>query len=313
MLGVCGQQEDAALLEQFMMSSDRKKKAGLDALIACYLLLAGDEGLGKVEQAFFQNADAEYADTYAAIMAIRFHGTEVDVFPRQRLTKALRHMLDRPDLADLVIPDLAKWEDWSVMGKLVDLFVTADENSSWVRVPVINYLRACPLPVAKEKIEFLKTIDGEAVKRAMTFYPEASDKKNQSQSSGEAASADQPVPENATGASDIQRNLTNRPGSELRPVGISTAKANLALATPRQSTVMEPSAVETPTRDSSADRAAVASTRSQSLASIAPPETINQVESIAEQGPNFWKLLGVVMASGAACFFAMRNALGVQS
>ena len=31
-------------------------------------------------------------------------------------------MLDRPQLADLVIPDLARWEDWSVMDRLVELF-----------------------------------------------------------------------------------------------------------------------------------------------------------------------------------------------
>jgi hypothetical protein len=40
-----------------------------------------------------------------------------------------------------------------------------------VRVPVINYLRACPLPVAKEKLAELEKIDPAAVKRASTFFP----------------------------------------------------------------------------------------------------------------------------------------------
>ena len=62
-------------------------------------------------------------------------------------------MLERPQLADLVIPDLARWEDWSVMDRLVDLFKNANDDSNWVRVPVINYLRACPLPAAKERID----------------------------------------------------------------------------------------------------------------------------------------------------------------
>lgn len=171
MLGVCGKPDDAALLEKLMLTEDRKAKQGLDAMIACYLILKGADGLGQVEDLYLKNAKAEYADTYAAIMAIRFHGTEVSVVPKTRLVESLRHLLDRPELADLVIPDLAKWEDWAVMPRLVQLFKEADDKSSWVRVPVINYLRLCPLPEAKKAIDELATIDPDAVKRAQTFFP----------------------------------------------------------------------------------------------------------------------------------------------
>jgi hypothetical protein len=80
-------------------------------------------------------------------------------------------MLDRPELADLVIPDLAKWEDWSVMDRLLDLYKNADPKTSWVRVPVVNYLRTCPLPRAKRLLEECERIDPAAVKRAKTFFP----------------------------------------------------------------------------------------------------------------------------------------------
>ena len=80
-------------------------------------------------------------------------------------------MLKRPQLADLVIPDLARWEDWSCMDQLVDLFKNADDKSSWVKVPVVNYLRACPLPKAKDHIKELEILDPESVKRALNFFP----------------------------------------------------------------------------------------------------------------------------------------------
>ena len=57
------------------------------------------------------------------------------------------------------------------MGDLVQLFKDADDKSSWVRVPVINYLRACPKAEAKEYIKELEKIDPAAVKRANTFFP----------------------------------------------------------------------------------------------------------------------------------------------
>ena len=38
-----------------------------------------------VEELFLKNKKADYADTYAAIMAIRFHGTEGGVIDSKRL------------------------------------------------------------------------------------------------------------------------------------------------------------------------------------------------------------------------------------
>jgi len=171
LLGVCGKVEDTEILEARMRSEDGEKKAGLDAMIACYLTLKGDAGLPLVEELFLKNKNSPYADTYSAIMALRFHGTEGGVLNRKNIVKSMHHILERPELADLVIPDLARWEDWTPMDRLVQLFKEANEESSWVRVPVINYLRACPLPEAAKKLEELEKIDPKAVQRAKTFFP----------------------------------------------------------------------------------------------------------------------------------------------
>lgn len=175
LLGVCGQPEDIVMLEDMMKSNDRRAKAGLDALIGCYLALNGPQGMPLVEDLFLKKKDAEYSDTYAAIMALRVMGQESEVVPRPRLLEALRYMLERPDLADLVIPDLARWEDWSVMDRMVKLFKDANPGSNFVRVPVVNYLEAASRQKnetgekAKAAIDELATIDPEAVKRAKAY------------------------------------------------------------------------------------------------------------------------------------------------
>ena len=174
MLSVCGSKKDLPMLESMMRSKERQKKAGLDAMIACYLTLKGPTGMPLVEDLFLKGKKAEYADTYAAIMALRFQVTDGKIVPKQRVLEGLRYMLDRPDLADLVIPDLARWEDWSVVDRLVTLFKEADEKSLWVRIPVINYLRKCPLDEAKGLIEELRVIDPESVRKAFEFFPETS-------------------------------------------------------------------------------------------------------------------------------------------
>lgn len=171
MLGVCGKLEDADLLEKMLRSEDPNRRSGMDALIACYATLKGEQALELVEELFLENKQSQYADTYAAIMALRFHGTEGNVISRERVQQSMRLLLDRPELADLVIPDLARWEDWSQLDKAVELFKNADEKTSWVRVPVINYLRSCPLPAAEEHLKTLKEIDPAAYKRAISFFP----------------------------------------------------------------------------------------------------------------------------------------------
>ncbi|HEY2838869.1 MAG TPA: hypothetical protein VGJ26_06960, partial [Pirellulales bacterium] len=171
MLGVCGKPEDLPMIEQLIQLDDRQVRTGLDAMIGCYLSLKGPEGLPLIEEMFLKNPKSEYVDTYAAIYALRILGQETTVVSRERLAASLRLMLERPQLADMVIPDLARWQDWSVVDRVVKLFKDANEESSWVRVPVVQYLRACPLPVAKEHLVELAKIDPDAVKRANSFFP----------------------------------------------------------------------------------------------------------------------------------------------
>jgi hypothetical protein len=171
LLGICGKADDAKFLETMLRSDEPNKRAGLDAMIACYVTLLGDDGLKLVDELFLANKKSQYADTYAAIMALRFHGTDGGIISKERVLNSMQLILQRPELADLVIPDLARWEDWSQIDRLVELFKTADEKSSWVRVPVINYLRACPKPEASAKLDELKEIDPAAFKRATSFFP----------------------------------------------------------------------------------------------------------------------------------------------
>ncbi len=171
MLAICGKPEDADLFESMIRSDNPEARAGLDALLAAYLTLKGEKGVELIKKEFFDNKESQYADIYSAVMALRFHGTEANVLPKDAILGAMHRLLERPDLADLVIPDLARWNDWSQVDKVCELFEKATADNNWVRVPVINYLRSCPLAEAKEKLIHLEKIDPQSVKRAKTFFP----------------------------------------------------------------------------------------------------------------------------------------------
>jgi len=177
MLGVCGTKADAERIAEILKGDNlpEEKKAevrnGLDALIACYVTLRGAEGLDLVDRLFLDRKGREvpFTETYAAVMALRFLGEESDIVPRERVLRSLRILLEEPKLADLVIADLARWEDWSVIDRLAELFEKADADNIFVREPVVNYLRACPLPEAAAAVVKLEKIDPEAVRRAATL------------------------------------------------------------------------------------------------------------------------------------------------
>ncbi|MFO0942721.1 MAG: hypothetical protein U0930_18440 [Pirellulales bacterium] len=172
MLGICGHKEDAQIIEKLLKSEDPNRQAGLDALIACYLTLKGEAGLKLIEDLFLNDPKVGYNEIYSTVMAIRFHGTDGKIINPKRLAKALYPLLQRPKLADIIIPDLARWEDWSQIERVVQLFKESENTEvNWVRIPVIKYLRACPLPEAQVALKELEQLDPATFKRATMFFP----------------------------------------------------------------------------------------------------------------------------------------------
>lgn len=169
MLGVCGTAQEADAMEEMLIAGGASNLRGLDALIASYLCLKGAAGVELVEEKFLRNKKSEFTDTMGAVSALRFHATEVEFIDRAKIVAAIRALLDRPKMADLIIPDLARWEDWSVMDKLVSMFKESDDDKRWLRVPIISYLIACPLPEAKGHLAELEKLDPAAVQRARLF------------------------------------------------------------------------------------------------------------------------------------------------
>ncbi len=171
MLGVCGNEADLPYLERLIQSRDEDVRVCLDAAFACYLRLRGVDGLARVEEQFLKNPAATRPDISAAVLAIRFHGEEERVIPKDRLAAALRLLLDRPPLADLVIADLARWQDWSALPTLVALFEHAEGETAGLRIPIVQYVNACPRPEAKVALLELSKIDPAAAKQNSPFFP----------------------------------------------------------------------------------------------------------------------------------------------
>lgn len=171
LLSVCGIAEDARRLEPMIRNGSQTHDRGFDSLIACYLTLAGDDGLRNICQWMFpvdelQRRQIKSADAHAAIVALRFHGEQQHAFSKEQISAVFRHVLNNPELAGAVIPDLARWHDWQAVDRLARMFLEVDGRNGFVQTPIVQYLSVCPLPTAKKHLERFAEIAPDKLKRA---------------------------------------------------------------------------------------------------------------------------------------------------
>ena len=149
LLGVCGTEEDTefvkAALDDRMQSEEFFE---LDAIIATYLTLSGDEGLDEIDRRLLKPTEVSQEARRATAIALRFHVDNGTVIKKERLIASCRLLLTDPNSADYVIADLVRWKDWDSLDAVLKLRSQAEENR-WLEQPIREYLQACPLPAAR--------------------------------------------------------------------------------------------------------------------------------------------------------------------
>ena len=153
--GLCGRPEDAPILEKKIVTLDGEFRLGIEGVMAGYLLLRGEEGLKRLEDTKMRTNVAKTADgkevklpfseVYATMQALRFMWTyEPNHLPKERLRQSMQILLDQPELADLVITDLARWKDWSLQDRLMTMY--DDEKFAFtpaIRRAIVKYFLYC--------------------------------------------------------------------------------------------------------------------------------------------------------------------------
>ena len=143
MLGLCGGPDDARFLEQRITSGDPARQIRIEGVIVGYLLLAGEKGLATIEKTRFADKNAEEGDSLAAVQALRYYWTYGDgKIPPERLMAAMRLLIDRPNLAETAIIDLARWKDWSLHERLMQLYGTSEYDAESTKCAIISYMVA---------------------------------------------------------------------------------------------------------------------------------------------------------------------------
>ncbi len=143
LLGLCGNKEDAKILAAKISEKTDAFRIGIDGMISGYLLLTGEEGLKHIDEWKFKDPSVPFSETYAAMMGLRFIWQYApDRIPPERLKESMRLLLDRPELTDLVITDLARWNDWAVQDRLMALYGKGPYNIPSIKRAIVRFMLA---------------------------------------------------------------------------------------------------------------------------------------------------------------------------
>ena len=164
LLGLCGNDDDAKLMEKKIEEQTQDCRLGIDGLISGYLLLTGEKGMETIDNSKLRDKKAPFSETYAAMQALRFMWTYGNGrVSKERLRQSMRELLDRPELADLVVADLARWEDWSVQNRLMQLYGQGEYSIPSIKRAIVRYLLTAA-KVQPPKVDETKKDDPTATK-----------------------------------------------------------------------------------------------------------------------------------------------------
>lgn len=143
MLGLNGSAEDALAMEKKILEPMKKDdfRLGIDGVMGGYLLLTGGHGLQVLKEAKLLDTKVPFAEVYSVMQSLRFmwqYGN--GRIPQEELRGAMRLLIHRPEMADLVIADLARWRDWSVQERLFELYGEGEYNVPSTRRAIIRYM-----------------------------------------------------------------------------------------------------------------------------------------------------------------------------
>lgn len=143
LLGLNGNDDDARFLEARIIQQPAEERQGMDGIMAGYLLLRGEAGLALIERTKFLNMRAPVGETFAAFQAVRFLWTYAKGrFKPERLQAALHLLLDNPQVSELVIADLARWKDWSILDGLLERYGTGEFETPRGKMAIVKFLFA---------------------------------------------------------------------------------------------------------------------------------------------------------------------------
>jgi hypothetical protein len=163
LLGHCGRHEHAQLLRGLLDSSRRGDRPGDDGILIGLVLLEPKQGFDDLA-GILKDASEDFRLRYAALRVVRFFwDARPDLVEKKELLRAASALLDQGDIADLLIEDLRKWQQWQTADRVLALRYKASHGAPIMRRAMLRFALECPGQEAAAFVEEQRKKDAQTV------------------------------------------------------------------------------------------------------------------------------------------------------
>jgi hypothetical protein len=165
LLGHIGDERDLPLLRD--LANLNPGKGGNvyihDKLATALVLARPPEGWAHLSQ-FLNDPNLEFHLRFAVLRTLRyFHDERPGVLSEGHIRRGMGRLLEHSDLADFVIDDLWRWQEWGFADAVLGLYGKEKYNLPIVRRAIVRYALMCPGGRAERFVEKIRAVDPEFV------------------------------------------------------------------------------------------------------------------------------------------------------
>jgi hypothetical protein len=146
LLGIAGEQRDAAVLERQLDAAWQVGDAtNLASMLTAELELRGPERMTWIEEKYLRDRTRSAPEVEAALLALSVHGHTNAVIARERVIQSYRlYIKAHPENAGAVAPDLAAWQYWDAVPLYQALMKSGVRQQYPSMLAMLAYLRQSP-------------------------------------------------------------------------------------------------------------------------------------------------------------------------
>jgi hypothetical protein len=162
LLGACGGDAEARLLEGMLRKPSDRIVGSLGGLLAGYIQLRPAEGWDQC-YALLRDADRPFAERLGGLNALRFYQGWKGDASKRAILRGMVLLLDQGDMADLAIEDLRRWKWWDLTDAVLAQWGKKSHSAPIMKRTIVRYALSCPQPVAARFLDDLRKQDRDLV------------------------------------------------------------------------------------------------------------------------------------------------------
>jgi hypothetical protein len=151
LIGHSGKKEYAAELRKLLDNPEGKYGAGLDGLLAGYVLLDPKAGWEYL-LALASDRTKDFLPRAAAMRSLRFfHDERPDVVKPEQILQAYKQLLSHDDICDMAIDDLRKWRNFDLTDTIFGFAEKESHSAIIVKRSILKYALVAAAEAKNEK------------------------------------------------------------------------------------------------------------------------------------------------------------------